>query len=232
MLPDYSTRRLSASPKDKSYTQESAAMALTICPECNKELSTLASTCPHCGAPAPSQRAQPSPSPQETTTVTPAAEVKSKSNPTRVILMLVAIVLLLVTIGPSGFRSISTIFSTGAFESRERMAEGCLMRRVRDESDGLIRVASFTKTNGTEQEIFGIKAYKLDYTAEITFLEDCMWGGGAMGWDGTFRAVRGHAVSEMDKLLTIGKKPARKGQTERVSGSVGFQKTERGWQIR
>lgn len=33
-------------------------MALTACPDCNKEFSTLAATCPHCGRPAGRQRAQ------------------------------------------------------------------------------------------------------------------------------------------------------------------------------
>jgi len=101
--------------------------------------------------------------------------------------------------------------------------------RIQQQSNGLIKLVSFKKTNGQAMEPMGIKAYTMNYTAEIEFLDDCTWGsGGALGWPGTFAAVRGRPNP---MFINFSASEVKKGQRVTVSGEFVFQKTEQGWQL-
>ena len=85
----------------------------------------------------------------------------------------------------------------------------------------------------------GMKSYKMEYSAEIEFLETCSWGGGGMfgAWDGHFRAIKGSVdTSGLNGLMAIasgtnGMTMASKGQRTKVKGEFVFMKTEQGWKI-
>jgi len=111
--------------------------------------------------------------------------------------------------------------------------------RIQSESNGLIQLVSFDKTNGMEMEMGGMKVYKMEYTAEIECLENCSWGGGGMfgAWDGHFRAIKGSVdTSGLNGLMAIasgtqGMTKANKGQRTKVKGDFAFMKTEQGWKL-
>jgi len=116
----------------------------------------------------------------------------------------------------------------------ESDGRSALESKVQAQSNGLIKVASFQKTNGVAREFGGVKAYELDYTAEIEFTDDCMWGGGGpFGWDGSFEAARGQPRGALDSFNPkyFGKQAAKKGQRQKVTGKFAFEKTERGWRL-
>lgn len=84
------------------------------------------------------------------------------------------------------------------------------------------------------REYGGIKAYEFDYSAEIEFMDDCMWGGGGpFGWNGSFAANRGQPNGGLDSFnpAYFGKQPAKKGQRQKLCGKFQFEKTERGWRL-
>ena len=106
----------------------------------------------------------------------------------------------------------------------EAQARTKLETKINQESNELIRLVSFDKTDGTAHELMGMKGYEMSYSAEIEFVEDCMWSGGndLMGWDGSFRADR--SLPPANGALrdffykSQGVKPARKGQRLRFPG--------------
>lgn len=115
----------------------------------------------------------------------------------------------------------------------EAEARRTLEDKIQKQSAGLIRLVSFQKTDGMTQEFAGMKGYHMEYTAEIEFLDDCMWSAGAFMWEGNFFAKRGHSTSGMAGFMDLsqGFKPARKGDRHRFSGSFDYVKTERGWRL-
>jgi hypothetical protein len=133
---------------------------------------------------------------------------------------LVAVCTLLFLVGCSGPPS----------ESKGRAA---LAQKIEGESKGLIRLVSFQKTDGVEQVVMGMKAYRMKYTAEIEFTDDCVWGdGGMMGWGGQFVAERPavHATGALSQSTKYFKSGGKE-QREQVFGTLTFQKTENGWSL-
>lgn len=111
-----------------------------------------------------------------------------------------------------------------------------LENQIQQQSNGLIKLVSFEKTDGAMHEMMGMKAYEMSYAAEVEFLEDCLWSGGnnLMGWNGSFYAQRGKPKPPQEVFgrffdLNQGLKPANKGERFRFTGHMNFQKTERGW---
>jgi hypothetical protein len=93
--------------------------------------------------------------------------------------------------------------------------------QIGQQSNGLIKLVSFEKTNGQETDFMGAKGYIMDYKAEIEFLDTCVWGTGGFG-GGDFVAAR-------SSPMMFGVQKMQKGQRTTVSGKLGFRKTERGW---
>ena len=64
----------------------------------------------------------------------------------------------------------------------ERNGQTVLESLIARQSDGAIRVVSFSKTNAREGEILGHKLYEMDYEAEIEFQQSGSWlKGNGMG---------------------------------------------------
>jgi hypothetical protein len=97
----------------------------------------------------------------------------------------------------------------------ESDARAALEQKIQKKMSGLIRLISFKKTNGT----YVLGLYSLQYTAEVEFLDDCIWN------SEEFSARRGQK-SELDVVMWENKK---KGQREEIHGSLMFAKTDKGW---
>jgi hypothetical protein len=81
---------------------------------------------------------------------------------------------------------------------------------------GLVQVDSFSKVNAQQGEMFGVKFYKVEYQATIS------WPKGlntqCLGNDRTFKGWD----CWMAKTRNV-------GQAENLTGEIGFEKTENGW---
>jgi hypothetical protein len=106
-----------------------------------------------------------------------------------------------------------------------------LEQKIQRESNGFIKLVSFEKTDGVSQEAMGMKIYTLKYTAEIEFTDNCFWGdgNGLIGWGGNFSADRSTGMALLDASTHF--KAGKKGQKEKVTSSLTFQKTENGWNL-
>lgn len=101
--------------------------------------------------------------------------------------------------------------------------------RISKDSNGLISLISFTKRDGLRRSANGMDLYVLEYEAEISFSDDCIWGGiGFNGWNGSFRAKRGQP-DVFSALSNIGSLRGEKGGRRRLDGSITFVKSENGW---
>jgi hypothetical protein len=71
----------------------------------------------------------------------------------------------------------------------------------------------------------------MEYTAEIEFLDHCMWGNSSK--NNSFEAVRGEPQGLLGALnpTYFGKQKAIKGQHKKVTGTLTFENTERGWRL-
>ena len=116
----------------------------------------------------------------------------------------------------------------------EEDGRNALAKKIHDESNGLIRLISFRKTDALEREFQGVRLYQLEYTAEIEFLENLMWNGEGPFWEGDYNAIRGQPQGALDSFNPrfMGKAPAAKGQRKNVSSMLIFERTVRGWRLR
>ena len=76
-------------------------MALINCPECNKEISSLAKACPHCGCPIYTE-------PETNLNNTTPPRKKKRGSALKITLLILAIVLILGSIGFFVFTKIKT----------------------------------------------------------------------------------------------------------------------------
>lgn len=104
--------------------------------------------------------------------------------------------------------------------------------QIQAESNGLIRLVSFDKTNGLDRDSGGRKLYEMEYTAEIEFLDNCIWNsGGERGWNGSFVAIPRQPGHEGDWRGPFDPQEPSKGERQRVNGKLKFEKTEQGWRL-
>ena len=70
---------------------------------------------------------------------------------------------------------------------------------------GIVRINSFEKTNGQESEVSGVKIYEIEYQAELEYLKD-------------------NKPALLKKAIG-----SNKGNIKNPSGTIRFEKTEKGW---
>jgi hypothetical protein len=105
-----------------------------------------------------------------------------------------------------------------------------LRQRINNQSKGRIKLVSFSKTNGQEMAPMGVPSYKLDYEAEIEFLEDCRWGtASGSDWRGDFYVFEPEPGPGFSGDLYPPFRRAAKDTHTKVTASLIFQKTEAGW---
>src|SRR5438270_10564011 len=93
------------------------------------------------------------------------------------------------------------LFTSCSSSPTEDDARHILEQKIQDQSEGVIKLLSFHKTDGIERDIKGTKGYQIDYTAEVEFLENCAWLGSG-NWAGhDFRAWRDYSPSLTDIQL-------------------------------
>jgi hypothetical protein len=114
-------------------------------------------------------------------------------------------------------------------------AEEFVRGKIDKQSQGRIKLVSFSKTNGLEATPNGVRTYQLDYEADIEFADDCRWGTqDAFGhWRGDFSVFPHDPPPDYGygpmPVLYPPFREATKGSRTKVQGSVIFQKTEAGW---
>lgn len=99
----------------------------------------------------------------------------------------------------------------------ESDARDVFASRYREKIDqGLVQVDSFSKVNAQQGEMFGVKFYKVEYQATIS------WPKGlntqCLGNNQDFKGWNCWMVETRNV-----------GQAENLTGELGFEKTEKGW---
>lgn len=115
-------------------------------------------------------------------------------------------------------------------------AEQAVLARIKSESQGRIKLVSFQKTNGQSQKQMGVEMYCLEYAAVIEFTEDCKWVKHVEDLHRGFKTVRAlpPKADVFEKLMDDSLNPGvlvKKGQIEKLSASITFEKTEKGWRV-
>ena len=115
-------------------------------------------------------------------------------------------------------------------------AERVIQQKIDSQSGGRIKLAGFTKTNGQKGELLGVQIYSLEYEAEIEFMEECKWIQEPFSQQVSFRTAvppkQPDGGFRWDNFMDDRMNPGtvmKKGQRQKLKGSVDFEKTERGW---
>lgn len=106
----------------------------------------------------------------------------------------------------------------------ENAGRQLIERRIAKQSNGLIELVGFKKTNGAGDD----NSYQMEFEATVRYTGNCLVGSieGGMETLPDFRAIPGTQPSAMQFFM----KGKTAGETETHTGSMHFQKTERGWQ--
>ena len=108
---------------------------------------------------------------------------------------------------------------SGPSSPSESVGKQIVERQIQEQSKGLIKLVSFRKTNATG----GDAAYQMEYEVEIEFSDDVRVFQDPM-MKGPFYAEVG-AVQPIHFMM----KQRRKGEKTKQTGTLGFEKTEKGW---
>jgi tetratricopeptide (TPR) repeat protein len=87
---------------------------------------------------------------------------------------------------------------------------------------GRIKLVNFHKTNGQEQEMMGIKLYRMEFEYEIEFTRDCAWDGRSID---TYEPCT-EMVSGILKCH-----PVKAGRRGTATAAITFEKMENGWRL-
>ena len=104
-----------------------------------------------------------------------------------------------------------------------------LENQIQNQSNGKIKLLSFSKTNGKGDDAY----YQVEYEAEIEFLANGAWeSGGGMSSSPTFgfstQQLGGGATAQLLGAV-VGAQNVSQGQRTKVKGVLRFEKTEKGW---
>ncbi len=107
---------------------------------------------------------------------------------------------------------------------------------IRKQSNGLLQMWTFEKTNGQKSLVNGVEVYTMDAEATVSVLQDCaMTGFTLAGWDGTFKAVPAQKnATTLDRFNPNGgayaqNKQLAKGAFQKFTVQLIFDLTEQGW---
>lgn len=119
---------------------------------------------------------------------------------------------------------LTALFLAGcSSQPSESTGQKIIEKRIEAQSKGLIKLVSFRKTNATGNANY----YNLEYAIEIEYLDNCLVGslGGGLGSMPDFTAEPGSRLPASKFYM----QQKRKGEREKQSGQLGFEKTEKGW---
>lgn len=121
-------------------------------------------------------------------------------------------------------------FTAGAAQdNRESNARELLTRRVTLESNGVLTLTKFAKTNGYDKMLEGSKMYVLEWTANVTTAQEIWKPGNAIGGYWSSFAVFTQEPNVYDNLLGGGSAHFDAGVTFSLVGTTLFRLTDRGW---
>ena len=107
---------------------------------------------------------------------------------------------------------------------------------IKEQSEERIRLRTFKRLEGTEEEIDGITVYVLEYEAEIEFTENCKWLNGEGGYAPSFHTIKPAAKSKDSSLHYVTRMDSAQhglivqaGQRFMLAGVIHFVKKEVGW---
>jgi hypothetical protein len=123
----------------------------------------------------------------------------------------------------------------------EAMAEEILRGQIAAQSQGAIDLSSFQKTNGQQREMFGVKLYSMEFSAETIFQSDAKWlyDDPVMGLHAfrTTKAPPPNANKQFNwgDFMEASQNPGetvRRGEHRIIQGTIDFERKEKGWQGR
>ena len=118
------------------------------------------------------------------------------------------------------------ICSCGVTDDRESKAHDFLQQKITEESKGFIKLNSFKKTNGYDQNILGEETYVLEWLAEVS-IEQKFWKEKNWNNDTNWKDFVVYPKSKLD-MLDMTQNSFDPGTVE-VTGESDFRKTENGW---
>lgn len=123
-------------------------------------------------------------------------------------------------------------------ESFEKDAETFLNKEIVESSKGNVQLIKLKKTNGQEQNVFGVQVYSLEFEGEIKYNKD--------GWvdngDITKTALIQNGFFGKKPYTYIQSNPTenekiqnqltevKNGTTRQIAGTIDFNKKENGWE--
>lgn len=101
-------------------------------------------------------------------------------------------------------------------------AKNLLENKISTESNGKIKLVSFTKNNGISREESGAKTYQIEYSAIIEYQEDC--------WQENY-AQNPFYVPNMRLGVDALETCHHKGEKRTINSSMYLEKADNGWRI-
>lgn len=105
------------------------------------------------------------------------------------------------------------------------------------QSNGVVTLLGFYKTDGKNGARDGIETYVMEYVAEVRFGAACRWlgmgfGPGALEFKVAVPPARMNAMDEMLFYSTNPGPSMQRGDKVRIKGELHFERSERGWRLR
>jgi hypothetical protein len=120
---------------------------------------------------------------------------------------------------------LAALFLAGcSSQPSESTGKKVIEKRIQTQSNGLIKLVSFKKTNASSPDK---NSYVLEYEMEIEYLDDCWVPSGGLEVTPPDLIAAPISSSPPSSVLFAVKK--RKGETTKTSSWLGFKKTEKGW---
>jgi hypothetical protein len=128
-----------------------------------------------------------------------------------------------------------TFCGCGASLPTEDDAKQGIQEQITKQNQNRLKLVSFHKTNGQASEENGVPHYKMEFEGEVEVTEDCA---GSLSSLTTYVPqdlvvdVPSYATGGAPKKIVAQKaapKDVKKGVRQKISGEIGFEKTENGW---
>lgn len=104
-------------------------------------------------------------------------------------------------------------------------AEAIILKAIAEQSQGLVRLVSFDKTDDRPSVERGRSLHRVMFRGEIEFIEDCQWDN---TWDDFWRGDF-HARKLTDSPDPFGSRKVKQGDRIRFSGAILFQREAGTW---
>ena len=135
---------------------------------------------------------------------------------------------------------VALLFLLGGCSLKPTESDGqrAVQNQITQDSEGRITLTEFHKTNGQAAEVNGVKLYSLEFEAEIAFTEACRWLlADPVNRKYSFRtaAIPQSNMNQIQTLLghlnTGDGSAVAKGQIVKITGTISFEKKEKGWSV-